>query len=525
MKKKLGSYILAAFILVLFGIISIGGVSILMVKDIIHNVHYIQEESKHVDNPESLHDKSYDLLLSIHHFVIQPNKEYADKTLKVFNEIEMSMNNQVAEHDSGHGSDHHSGGHDSVPPVELRNNLESIKEIISLIKVYSETGSFNSDNILDINRYRNDMEEFIKTTNRFHFTGIGQKVNDSYSKMSVILYLYFAFFLIGSLVAYAGYKLLKNKTVLPIKQLAAATEKVAAGDLTINVSTNSQTEIGSLYNSFNAMTERLHSNEKRLESFNRRLENKVVERTIELQEANEALHKTQATLVRTEKVAAIGQIAAGVTHEIKNPLNSLSINTQMLMRDLSGKFGTDSSEYESASHIRFEVNRINNILEEFVKYAKFPEPQFFENDFNQVTQEVIDLITESSKTAGVSINSSLEPGMPAFKFDARQIKEVLINLFQNAVSSMKDGGELNISATMEDNGISVKVKDTGSGISEKNLANIFTPFFSTKEGGMGLGLPICLRIIESHGGTMKCTSSVGEGTTFVITLPFDLGHS
>ncbi len=521
MKRKLGSYILAAFIMVLLGIISIGGLSILMVKDIIHNVHYIKEESKHVDQPESLHDKSYDLLLSIHHFIVKPDKEYADRALKVFDEIEKSLGSHADAHGAEHGDDHHGISHENLTPDELKNNLESIKEMIVLIKEYSETGSFNSDKILDLESYRNNIEEFIKTTNRYHFTGIGQKVDDSYKKMSVILYLYFAFFLIGSLVAYIGYKLLKNKTVLPIKQLAAATEKVAAGDLTISVSTNSMTEIGSLYNSFNTMTKKLHSNEMRLESFNRRLENKVVERTEELQKANDELHKTQATLVRTEKGAAIGQIAAGVTHEIKNPLNSLSINTQMLMRDLSAKFGTDSSEYESASHIRFEVNRINNILEEFVKYAKFPEPQFFDNDMNIVAQEVIGLIAESSKAAGVSINSSLQPGIPSFKFDARQIKEVLINLFQNAVSSMKDGGALGISTSMVDNGIAIKVKDTGAGISDKNIENIFTPFFSTKEGGMGLGLPICLRIVESHGGTMKCTSNVGEGTVFEIVIPVD----
>ncbi len=489
----------------------------MMVKDIIHNVHFIKEESKHVDNPESLHDKSYELLLSIHHFIVKPDRQYAARAVRIFNDIKhnvashSSNDNDVQGHHGSHGD---SGGLD-----QARENLNEIENVIVLINEYLETGSFDPSTRINLEEYRNSIEAFIKNVNTHHFTGIGAKVNDSYESMSVILYLYFAFLLLGSMVAFAGYKLLKHSTVQPIKHLAAATEKVAAGDLTISVSTNSKTEIGSLYNSFNMMTEKLHSNEQRLEDFNRKLENKVKERTIELQETNEALHKTQATLVRTEKAAAIGQIAAGVTHEIKNPLNSLSINTQMLMRDLSAKYGAESSEYESASHIRFEVNRINNILEEFVKYAKFPEPQFFDNDMNQVIQEVVGLISGSAENAGVSINVTLQDDMPVIKFDARQLKEVLINLAQNAIMAMKDGGSLDIESALLNDGIVVTVKDNGGGIAEKNLGKIFTPFFSTKEGGMGLGLPICLRIIESHGGTINCNSSVGDGTKFEITLP------
>ncbi|MCK5506403.1 MAG: PAS domain-containing sensor histidine kinase, partial [Thermodesulfovibrionia bacterium] len=229
-------------------------------------------------------------------------------------------------------------------------------------------------------------------------------------------------------------------------------------------------------------------------------------------------------LIRTEKIAAVGQIAAGVTHEVKNPLNSLAINTQMLLKELSNKFGTDSSSYESASLIKYEINRINNILEEFVNFAKFPEPRFVENNMNQTINEVADLISESAKNSGVTLNLSLRENIPPAKFDARQFKEVLINLSQNAIKAMKDGGTLEIKSSLTGDNIIINVSDTGEGIPEKNYDKIFSPFFSTKEGGLGLGLSIVQRIVESHGGKINCISQVGKGTAFEILIPVERGQ-
>ena len=144
------------------------------------------------------------------------------------------------------------------------------------------------------------------------------------------------------------------------------------------------------------------------------------ERTLELQKANEQLQKTQNALIRTGKIAAVGQIAAGVTHEIKNPLNSLSINTQMLIRELADKFGNDSSTYETATLIKSEINRINNILEQFVKFAKFPEPQMMRNDINVVARDVVELYSESPKKSGVRIGLSLRKDIPPVHFDEKQ---------------------------------------------------------------------------------------------------------
>jgi signal transduction histidine kinase len=322
---------------------------------------------------------------------------------------------------------------------------------------------------------------------------------------------------------YGGHKVLLKKVVNPVKDLAAATVEFANGTLDKRVHIESDTEIGQLYQSFNEMAEKLQENDEILRKFNEELEKKVKERTLELQQANEQLQTTQLALIRTEKEAAVGQIAAGVTHEIKNPLNSLSINAQMLLREVAEKFGSESPSYESASLMRYEINRINNILEEFVKFAKFPEPRFFNNHINEVITEVFDLISPNAKDSRVTIKLSLQDDIPSFKFDARQFKEVLMNLSENAIKAMNAGDEMDIKTYMRDENVIITVTDSGEGIPEKNMGKIFTPFFSTKEGGLGLGLPIVQRIIESHGGKVSCTSTAGSGTSFEISLPTETG--
>jgi two-component system, sporulation sensor kinase D len=121
--------------------------------------------------------------------------------------------------------------------------------------------------------------------------------------------------------------------------------------------------------------------------------------------------------------------------------------------------------------------------------------------------------------ANVKIDLTLPDNIPEFNFDRPQLKEVLLNLSKNAIHAMPDGGTLNIATSMEDNRININVSDTGTGITEKNLVKIFTPFFSTKEGGMGLGLATVQKIVEGHGGKIRCKSNIDKGTVFEISLP------
>lgn len=520
MLKKLGKNITIVNAIAFVIVIMVGGVSIFLTKKILHNTYKIEKISKDILIVDSIHSDAYRLVLSMHHFLIEEDKVYSQETIELISR----MNNKV--------EDYMSDELEELSPERnleiglLREILDDVKNLGAINQImegFVRTGKFDRDALIELEQFAYGIEANTSKINKIHLDKIKSWINESLANMWVILFIYLVFITIGGLSIYAGHRVLLRKVVDPIKHLAAATIEFADGSLEKRVFTDSQTEIGQLYQSFNKMASKLQENDDFLRGFNVELERKVRERTTELQKANEQLQKTQNALIRTEKIAAIGQIAAGVAHEIKNPLNSLSINTQMLLRELTAKFGSDSSAYESASLIRYEINRINNILEEFVKYAKFPEPQFFENDMNKVIREVIELISQGIREAGIEIRLSLQENIPVFKFDARQFKEVWLNLIQNSIKAMKHGGTLTISTLMNNDTMSMTIADTGEGIAEKNMEKIFSPFYSTREGGLGLGLPIVQRIVESHGGKISCKSKPGEGTVFEMILTVEKG--
>ncbi|RJQ46469.1 MAG: HAMP domain-containing protein [Nitrospiraceae bacterium] len=520
MLRKLGKSITIVNAIAFIVVILVGGISIFLSQKILHNTHKIEKISMDIVTVDSIHSEAYRLVLSMHHFLLEEDKVFSKESMDLISgvteKVERYLSYEKEELSSAHN-----------PEVgllyDLLRDVRGLKAVNEIMSEFTRTGKYNRNALVELEQYAYGIEANTARINKIHLEKINNATNESLVIMRSILFIYLIFIVIGGLAIYAGHRVLLRKVVNPIKDLAAATMEFARGTLNKRVCTDSQTEIGLLYQSFNKMAEKLQENDEFLRKFNEELEKKVNERTMELQNANEQLQKTQNALIRTEKIAAIGQIAAGVTHEIKNPLNSLSINAQLLLRDLSSQFNRESSAYESASLIRQEITRINNILEEFVKYAKFPEPQFVENNMNQVVKETVDLISHSAQEAHIAIQLFLGKNVPIFKFDERQFKEVLLNLFQNAIKAMTDGGNLEIVTDLQDESVILKIKDTGQGIPEKHLDKIFSPFFSTREGGLGLGLPIVQRIVESHGGRISCESKVGEGTIFEISIPLEKG--
>ena len=516
MLKKLGKSITIANAIAFVVVVLIGGVSIYLTKNILRSAYKIEELSNDIIRIDNIHSEAYRLVLSIHHFLIDPDELYSGESLEAISTLKEKVEDYKKDEEE------ESLDNENIEIEYLDIMLANIKEL-GIVQQYFEefvrTGYFDRDKLIALEEFAYELENTADKINTIHSDKIRVSINESLTNMWIILFIYLVFLTIGGVTIYAGHFALVRKVVNPIKQLAVATIDFANGTLDKRVRTDSQTEIGQLYDSFNRMAAKLQENDEELRKFNEELERKVKERTLELEQTNDQLQKTQLALIRTEKIAAVGQIAAGVTHEIKNPLNSLSINAQVLMKELADKFGMESNSYESASLIKYEINRINNILEEFIKFAKFPKPQFFVNNINQVIQEVCDLISSGARELGVNIHLILQDNINEFKFDARQLKEVLINLLQNAIKAMPEGGELKINSRMMEENIILQITDTGEGISEKNIEKVFNPFFSTRAGGMGLGLPIVQKIIESHNGKISCSSTVGTGTTFEILLP------
>ncbi len=509
MFKKLGKIItilnIGGFILVML----VGGTSIFLSQKILDNGYKIEHIGLEINEIDNIRTDSLRLLHHIHTFFITQEPVYSNHANKTVADIRRQISEYAAhEHDS----------HRIKSRKEKRlfniilNNVEGLGIVSRILEEFSFAGVLDRAKLRQLENLTYEVEATAIMINKMHLAQIAEWEKNSMTTMWEILVLYIIFISGGGIAVIVGHRLLTKKVVTPIMEVATAALEIAEGTYTKRVHTDSQTEIGKLYQSFNEMAEKLERNDAILRKFNESLERKVGERTV-------ALEEVHAKLRRTEKIAAVGQIAAGVTHEVRHPLNSLSLSVHELSKDISEQLGTDSSAFKSANLFMNEINRINNILEEFIKYARFPEPHFFDNDINKVVEESFDVISDSAKIKGVEVDLMLQDNIPIFEFDSGQLVEVFINLSQNAIRAMENGGILTVSTSVLGGDIIVKVEDTGKGISRKLLDKVFSPFYSTSERGLGLGLSIVQRIIESHGGKINCTSEVGKGTIFIISLP------
>lgn len=228
------------------------------------------------------------------------------------------------------------------------------------------------------------------------------------------------------------------------------------------------------------------------------------------------LHSLHEQIRRSEKLASLGQLVAGIAHEIRNPLGIIKTTTQLMQND----FKENQEVMEFISVILEEAERMQKKVNEFLNFAKPSKAvkQFFE--LNKLIHETINFLEKYLSKGNIKVEQKLE-SIPHLYGGPEKIRQVLVNLIINAFQAMPDGGTLTLFTESRENDIILTVSDTGTGISEENLASIFNPFFTTKEEGIGLGLATVNRIIEDHQGTITVKSKVGVGTTFTITLPID----
>lgn len=214
------------------------------------------------------------------------------------------------------------------------------------------------------------------------------------------------------------------------------------------------------------------------------------------------------------------QIVGGLAHEMKNPLSTISLNLKLLGEDL-GRF--HDAEHERLSRrlgrVQEETERVQQILNDFLRYAGKFELACQTVDLCDVVGQLRDFFAPQAEAARVVFRTALPDGPLPCSLDPNLIKQALLNLLINAVQAMSDGGELLLRLTARDNQAVIEVTDTGSGIAPDVLENIFRPYWSSKEGGSGLGLPTARRIAREHGGTLTVESEPGKGTRFVLTLP------
>jgi len=238
------------------------------------------------------------------------------------------------------------------------------------------------------------------------------------------------------------------------------------------------------------------------------LEELVEEKTRELKKAHENLLKSQ-------RLAAIGEVAAMVGHDLRNPLQAIVYSLHLAKKELESS--PNSSLTETIRMIEEQVEYMNKIVSDLQYYASPIKPNIVITDLKEIIGEILSTIRIPEK---IEVSIDIEDSFKAFPTDPILMKRVLTNLIMNAIQAIKDKGQLRITAYTKENDALISVQDTGIGIPEENLSKIFQPFFTTKAKGQGLGLAVCKRIIETLQGSIMLNSKVGKGTTFTIKLPF-----
>lgn len=228
----------------------------------------------------------------------------------------------------------------------------------------------------------------------------------------------------------------------------------------------------------------------------------------------------EARLRRAESLAALTTLAAGVAHEIKNPLGSIGIHIQLIQKEINTEKKPDTEIIAKYLEIVMEeVERLNGIVVDFLFAVRPMNTELVRKDLNQLVQDTIEFVKFELEDAKVKLKENYSERLPDLDLDEKYMKQALLNIIKNAISAMPEGGTLTVDTVIDGSDVLLKVGDTGVGISEANIAKVFEPYFTTKEFGSGLGLTVVYKIIREHGGEVSLTSQEGKGTSFALSFP------
>jgi two-component system NtrC family sensor kinase len=277
-----------------------------------------------------------------------------------------------------------------------------------------------------------------------------------------------------------------NRVLAPLKSLQQAVGKVAEGQMQTRIDVARQDEIGAVATGFNRMTA--------------------------------ALAERDQMLIRSERLATTGKMAAQVTHEIRNPLSSLRLNAELLEEELHDvEKKTEASALLGA--MQDEIERLTGITESYLRFARLPSPTPSFDNLNTLVESALEFMKSEIEERHILIDTDLNVALEPVLFDRSQIRQALTNLLRNACESMPDGGSLQVATLVNDDMVELRVSDTGGGVPAEAQDHIFESFYSTKKSGTGLGLPLVRQICQAHGGNASCLRTGKDGSTFVIALP------
>ena len=276
-------------------------------------------------------------------------------------------------------------------------------------------------------------------------------------------------------------------TLRPLRRLRDAARGVAAGDYASRIPEKGPAEVADLAREFNSM--------------------------------GRAIEERERELVRSERLAAVGKMAAMITHEVRNPLSSIGLNTELLEDELGGA-ATDEAR-DLCRSIHREVDRLTAITEEYLAFARLPKPKLAPEAINPMVGALAAFVREDLAAKQITLTTNLAGSDLIAHVDSNQLRQCLINLVRNAADAVvaKGSGTITLRTRAHQNRVEIEVEDDGVGIPPELQTKVFDGFYSTKDGGSGLGLALTQQIVRDHGGELRVTSAVGRGTTFTVSVP------
>jgi signal transduction histidine kinase len=372
-----------------------------------------------------------------------------------------------------------------------------------------ETANYAAAPILDDRRFRGVVS---LTTTRVKYSDLSQRIMRltlgllAVAIVSITALLYFLF----SQVLYR-----------PVEDLLQTMAAVRTGDLEVEAPVRARDEFGQLSTSFNHMIARLREMTAERAAYQKGLEERVLEatgalaeRNAQLEEANATLFGIQRELTKFERLAAAGQLAAQFAHEVGTPLNLISGHVQLLASRT-----TDARLRERLDLISSQIGRIERIVRHMLDATRRPRPDFAPLDLNALLRRIFEVTAPTLAAHEVELIAELDEALPPVCGDGEQLQQVFINLINNGLDAMPQGGRLTFATGIEEGLAFVRCRDTGEGISDEFRAQIFDPLFTTKARGSGLGLTIVQQIIREHGGAIEVDSAPGRGAEFRLRLP------
>lgn len=297
----------------------------------------------------------------------------------------------------------------------------------------------------------------------------------------------------GSILIGIIVMLLTQSAIKRIRYLGEGVRRVSQGDYAGEVRIRGGDEIGALADEFNKMAKSLRDRDQML-----------------------ALQREE--LLRAERLATIGKMSAQITHEIRNPLSSIGLNTELLEEELANNTDDFREARELLRSIGQEVGRLADVTEQYLRFARMPQADLHIESLNNLATHLGQFVQEDLNQRGIHLSVELE-AIPNTLFDANQIRQALLNLIRNAAEAMPHGGAIEITTGQTADYVWVQVRDWGEGIPDEQRERIFDPFFSTKMNGTGLGLALVQQIVAEHGGNIVCEKAPGGGTLFRLELP------